>query len=672
MTLRDALDDYKRATDDDAVFPGERRSTSGLFTGRDGRLVHVRRDGALRDYGYPLTGLNGVERSRFGVRRDGSVTWFDERPARSQRYHGDTALVVTEREADGRTVTRYDLTLGDAHLTHFEVGPDAELVAFLGIAPDGRDARVGQLHHDGAVEVFHADEHDFVGSATGFAECRGEVPATFEELLDDDPLDVPRGATEGRYEESQLSGNLVCALPTADGTATLATLLTDRRETSRDDALDRVEELTTTYADAASLECAAEARSTNPVDSDVPHADAAVADLRVLDLLSAPTGLHVAAPDFDPFTAYSGGYGYTWFRDDAEIAGFLLESDRQYDLGLGDIHGRVAEIYCDAQCDDGTWPHRVWPRDASLAPGWANGRLEAGDDVDYQADQTGSVVAFLGAYLGGANPDDDLQAKVTRTLERALDGLDDTLAADGRPVACQNAWEDTTGRFAHTAATFLDAYATLAATGPTADLTERAAAQAERVYDAVDDLWVPERGVYALRERDGELDARCDSAAFALASAHRTYADVNDLDDERVERLASHVRTLADELRRDTGAVSGLVRYEGDGWRTKEQDREKIWTVATAWGAHAAASVAAILADRGDDPTEFESLARDLLSLVLPDGPLCMETGYLPEQVFDDGTPDSATPLGWPHAIRLATVALMDEYEMLRPVSVSD
>jgi len=62
--------------------------------------------------------------------------------------------------------------------------------------------------------------------------------------------------------------------------------------------------------------------------------------------------------------------------------------------------------------------------------------------------------------------------------------------------------------------------------------------------------------------------------------------------------------------------------------------------------------------------------ARELLALVLPDGPLARDDGSLPEQVFDDGTPDSATPLGWSHALRLGTIALLDEYSLLEPHAV--
>jgi GH15 family glucan-1,4-alpha-glucosidase len=412
--------------------------------------------------------------------------------------------------------------------------------------------------------------------------------------------------------------------------------------------------------------------------------------------LSAETGLRIAGPDFDPFYVYSGGYGYTWFRDDGEISRFLLSADATYDLALDDWHARSARMYCRTQRADGSWPHRVWARDGSLAPGWAHGRLEAGDDVDYQADQTGSVVGFLAELLAERDDDldPDLDGAVRETLADALDGLDETLAADGRPITCQNAWENMTGRFAHTTATFLDAYARLADAPVSEAEREQARTGADAVSDAVDDLWVPERGVFALREHDPDappdqdhatddptgvaaddatdgivLDDRLDSSTLALVGAHRAY-DESDatgrVSDERLDRLVSHVETTLDGLHRETEAIEGLIRFEGDDWRTRTQSREKVWTVSTAWGANAAAELAGLLAAH-DDPRagEFAERARHLLSLVSVGGVLSTAGGYLPEQFFDDGTPDSATPLGWPHALRLATVARLDSDGLL-------
>ena len=690
MQLRDALDDYKRTADHGRRFAGERRTVAGRFTGGDGRLLHVDPDGGLRDFGYPLTGRTGLVRSRFGLAVDGEVTWFDEADAR-QQYVGDTTLVETVHETDRATVRRHDVGIDEAHLTHATIEPadgaafdpdDASLVVYARFAPDGRDDRVGQLRFTDAIEVYHADEHDFLASATGFAELRGQLPTTFPELLDDSPTDLPRDRDGDRYEEERLSGEVIVDAPFESGETTVGTLLTDRTETDRETARERLGSLFDTLdTPAAMADAAADLTPTAPEST--PDRESVVADLRVLSLLSAATGLRIAGPDFDPHYEHSGGYGYTWFRDDAEISTFLLESDQRLGLDLDDWHERSARMYVATQRPDGAWPHRVWPRNGALAPGWANARIEDGPDVDYQADQTGSVIAYLArARTAGV----DVRG-LDETLVDALKSLDSTLAADGRPVVCQNAWEDSAGRFTHTTATFLEAYSELAQHGTGLGATDDDAAaealadapfeepavhaheQATAVYDALDDLWVPHRGCYALRETpDRRIDDRLDSATLALASAHRAYDALdatNGVDDERLDRLVSHVETVVVGLTRETSEITGLIRYEGDGWRQGDQAVEKVWTVSTAWGANACAELAALLAAR-DDPRAARMLERahDLFGHVSPEGSLCEPTSYLPEQFFDDGTADSATPLGWPHAIRLATVALLDSDEL--------
>ncbi|MFC6728808.1 glucan 1,4-alpha-glucosidase, partial [Natronoarchaeum mannanilyticum] len=278
------------------------------------------------------------------------------------------------------------------------------------------------------------------------------------------------------------------------------------------------------------------------------------------------------------------------------------------------------------------------------------------DGADYQADQTGSVAAFLATYLRVGEPEDP--AAIEATIADALDGLAATTDDDGLPETAQNAWENMTGRFAHTTATFLHAYAAIARAPVDDELAERALAGASDVYESVDELWMDDRGAYALLIDDGELDGRLDSSALALADAHREYAAVAEIDDERLDRLVSHVETTIDGLSRDPedSDVRGVVRFEEDPWRRREQADEKIWTVSTAWAANAATKLGALLAEYDrEEAADAYDRAVELLDIIAPGGPLCLDSGYLPEQMFDDGTPDSATPLGWPHALRLAT-----------------
>ena len=674
MQLRDALNDYKSQRNSRTAFPGERRTTTGRFSGFDNRLVHIDESGSLRDFSYPLSGLSGIARSRFGVQktgdRDANANWFDAESS-VQHYHNDTGLVVTEHEIESGTVRQYDLTLGDGHITHFNLGDvdrSLNLVVALGFAPDGRDTGIAQIHHDGVVEVYHAQETDYLASATGFGTVAGVVPERIPDLLAESPTDYPPGRSPSTTEENLLSGDVFCTLPIENESATLTTLLTTRDEMSREAALNMVR----TMAEGQNTERLAESadgQAPASLSSDLPYGGAVAADLRVLSLLTGRSGLRIAGPDFDPYFTHSGGYGYSWFRDDAEISRYLYEVDQGTDLELGDWHRRSAEAYIETQHEDGTWPHRVWPFDTTLAPGWANGHLGT-DESEYQADQTASVTTFLATY-GAEHGHED-------AIERALDSLNASLADDARPTTCQNAWEDMTGRFTHTAATFLEAYSTVATLD--GDAADRAAARATDLYDAMDDLWIEERGIYALREYgpnhddQGGLDKRCDAATLALVGAHQAYARIETIDEKRLDRLVSHVETVVETLYRDppSGAVAGLIRYEGDNWRRREQADEKIWTVSTAWGAHAAGTLAVMLTDRGDArASDVASTARRLLALLLPDGPLCFASSYLPEQVFDDGTADSATPLGWPHAIRLATIVLLHEHDLLDKQTVA-
>ena len=674
MNLRDSLHDHARNRGHPTRFPGERRTTSGLFSGLDGRLVHVGRDGRLRDFSAPLLDCAGLATARVGVRVDGDVRWLDAFDARTQRYVDDTALVESTYVDGDVEVTRLDLALERTHLTHVDVaGPADALVVYCSFRPDGHEARVGKLVYGdrGVVETYHRHEHDYLASATGFAHLDGRRPADAGDVLDNGPRERPRDVDLDAYEESRLGGDVVGTAPLEDGTATVATAL-ERDVDDRDAAVDAVRERVRDV-DAASLRERAREQAPNaPAD--------AAADVRALALLSGPTGARVAGPDFDPLYANSGGYGYTWFRDDAEITRYLLAVDRERDLGLGDWHHRSAALYVDTQLADGSWPHRVWPSDGSLAPGWANSRVE-GDGDDYQADQTASVVAALADYhryrvasdadAGTGHCDGPAPAldAVAQAIAAGVDALDDTLGADGLPGACQNAWEDMTGRFAHTAATYLAAYASVAHLDAPDDSpvdSEHAAAQAEAVLDGLDALWVADRGAYALRLADGDADDRLDASTFALVDAVST-ADAAGIDvSDHLPRLVSHAATTLDGLERETDAVRGLVRYEGDDWRQREQDAPKVWTVSTAWGAVAAAELATLLervdaadgAERaGVDWTaeDFGERADALLAELDADGTLSRNGDYLPEQVFDDGTADSATPLGWPHAIRLAT-----------------
>ncbi len=652
MRLRHALNDFKRSRGMASKFPGERRSVTGTFSG-DERLVYVDRDGSLQDYSYSLLGLSGIEFSRFGIRGE-EIHWFGDEG--EQRYVKDSFIVETIHEFDDWSVTQYDLTLGRAHVTHFKLTGNppegCDLVGTLCFGPDGREGQSAHLVHEDAIEVYHRNEHDFFAASPGISEVVGEIPERFQELLGPEPVDFPRSNDTDSYEEPTLSGIVTSTIPFENGNATLVSKLTKGPSIDRTETLTRLRQLLARFDTLDTWQTTGSADNL-AVDDSLPLRRAIVADLRVLSLLSAPSGARIAGPDFDPFYANSGGYGYTWFRDDAEIARYLLGVDDNLHVVPDNWHAKAASFYCDAQLTDGTWPHRVWPREGTLAPGWANARLEADGEADYQADQTASVIGFLATYLRKRNSSNEVE--IEETIERGVDALDAWLATDGLPRTSQNAWENMQGRFTHTAATFLEAYSTVGRSPVDNKLADHAVSQASGILEGLDALWTGDH--YALRIADGERDDRFDSSTLALVSSFREYNALESLSERKRDRLVSHVTSLCDRLYRDTGDVRGLARFEGDDWRQRSQTSPKIWTVSTAWAANATAQLGTLLNNHDDDRADEQyRQSRILLSELLPTGSLTQRSGYLSEQVFDDGTPDCATPLGWSHAIRLSTI----------------
>ena len=688
MRLRTALNDYKRDRSNPSVYPGERRTVDGAFSGHGDRLVHVDPGGNLRDFSAPLSELYGIDRSRLGIRTPDGTHWFADLDTIRQHYYRETNLVETEFDVGEFTVHQFDLTLGRAHVTHVElrgaIPSEVHLVAFLTLAPEGRDTRVARLiHQDGgpdgskAVEVFHHHEHDYVTASTGLDEVHGQIPERFSEILSDEAVSFPRDVANRRYEDTHLSGDILVTAPLEQtgraARTSLVTQLSDHDEITRAEALSDLRNCVQAHETSDDLRAAARQRTSVAVPDEAPRPSMVRTDLRALDLLLAPTGAHVAAPDFDPFYVNSGGYGYTWFGEDALIAQNLLAVDS--DVGL-DLHDRLlskAQFYCDGQLDDGTWPHRVWASDGALAPGWANASVENDDTSgEYQAHQTARVTAFLATLLRtrrDAIPD-DLAASMRAAVAAATEALAESLAENDLPETCQNLWEDMLGQFTHTAARYMEAFGAVARAPVADDVRAQAAGAADRVHDGLEELWDEEDRAFALRlDGSGIPDRRLDASTFALVDGFREYAAVedNELSETDLDRLASHVGSLLNGLYRNPpgNPVGGLVRYEGDRWRTMDQPYEKIWSLTTAMGAEGAAKLGTLLEGYGRSGEAFFKRGADLYNLLRADGPLTTDVGYLASQVFDDGTLDGATPLGPAHAIRLRATVILAEQDAL-------
>ena len=721
MRLRTAITEHERRRGE--RYPTERPTTVGAFTGDGGRLVHVGPDGDAHDCSYALSGVGGTDRIRIGIASGAGIRWLADLETTRQQYRGATPLVETEYDAGRYTVHQYDLVVDDAHLTHIELRgtppADADLVASCAFAPDMIEGRVGNLVHEGAgpdagdvVEVYHRREHDFLTASTGISAAHGQRQATIAQLLGTDDDQSPHRGEIDEREDTSLTPDVVIRAPfERDGPIERVTLVSQTvcdpaspradddataprdgtrldEDARREDRLTAVSQIASAHADAASIREAANARAPS-VPSGTPRAETVCRDLRTLSLLTAESGARIAGPEFDHFYATSGGYGYTWFRDEAEASSALLAASERLGFDVTDRLLDSAAFLCRTQDADGSWPHRVWADSGTVAPGWANARIESadGEDPNDQLDQPAAVIAFLASLRRTHDVPAPLRDRIEDAIADGVAFLCETTAADGLPRRCQNCWENAIGRFTHTAAAYLRAFAAVARAPVADELRVTAARAADEVVLGLQANWIPELERFPQRASASGSDQRADASTLGLAGALAAYdalaAERTGPDgtadgatplppaDESVSlstftsQVVTHVQTTIDALSRETANVEGLTRFVGDDWRTAEQTGAKVWSIATLWGATAAATVADVLDAHDEDPEPLLLQARQLYALCEPDGPFANEAGLLAEQVFDNGDLDSATPIAWAHALRVDATATLASHEAL-------
>ena len=710
MRLRTAITEHKRRRGE--RYPTERPTTVGAFTGDGGRLVHVGPDGGSHDCSYALSGVGGTDRLRIGIAGGGGVRWLDELDTTRQHYDGGSPLVETEYDAGRYTVHQFDLVVDGTHLTHVELRgappANADLVASCAFAPDMVEGRVGNLVHEGAgpndgavVEVYHRHEHDFLAASNGLSAAHGRRQETLAELLGEDDDGFPHRGEIDEREDSRLTPDVVVRAPFERDARTERVTLVSRtvvddtgrhgdearpsgerlaEDADRNRRIDAVSRIAADYPSTEEIrDTAADLAPTTP--EGLPRRALVESDLRALDLLTAEGGGRLAGPEFDPFYSTSGGYGYTWFRDEAETSSALLDASRELGLDATEELIDSAAFLCRTQDADGSWPHRVWADSGKIAPGWANARIESADGtgLNDQLDQPASVIAFLAELRRTTDVPTDLRGRIDDTIVDGVEFLHETLEADGLPRRCQNCWENALGRFTHTGAAYLRAFAAVARSPLDDDaVRERAARAADAAVEGLEDRWIPELERFPQRANGTDRDERADASTFGLAEAAAEYDALaseraadgssatalpplpDDIDlDAFVSRIATHVRTTIDALTRETASVEGLVRFVGDDWRTAEQGGAKVWSIATLWGATAAATVGGLLDGRRTDPDPLFADAKTLYECCEPDGPFTNEAGLLAEQVFDDGDLDSATPIAWAHGLRIDATATL-------------
>jgi GH15 family glucan-1,4-alpha-glucosidase len=371
--------------------------------------------------------------------------------------------------------------------------------------------------------------------------------------------------------------------------------------------------------------------------------------LLVLEQLTdRQTGATIAAPEFDPDFAQSGGYGFVWPRDLAYNVLSLLAA------GRGDLAVPALRWLARQQAPEGLWLQRYWT-DGSLAPSWGL----------HQLDETGVVVfAYEAAWeaLGDAALDRELWPSARAAGDFLLDFLDDET---GLPLPSVDLWEQSDGQHAYSAAA---TYGGLAACAAMAGRHEPAVAAryrdaSERVRAGIEDwLWSEQHGRYLrsrLVGRPDELgerpppiferrlryptrtvrsvdreDARVDSSLLGLSWPFRAIEPGS-------PRMRATIAAVERELQLPDG---GVLRHEDDDYAGGNP-----WLISSLWLG---------LAQRqaGDEAGWTRALEYALARQT----PL----GLLPEQVTREGEPAWVVPLGWSHA--MLVLAARPELRLVR------
>ncbi len=375
---------------------------------------------------------------------------------------------------------------------------------------------------------------------------------------------------------------------------------------------------------------AAATRTPTLVDGDLDVLDRCA--LRVIRSLQDADGGVLAAPEVDPDTVRSGGYGYVWPRDLAVIvlAG-AVAGDR-------DLVHRALDFLARAIASDGLFEQRYWT-DATPAPSWG-----------LQLDETGAVVHAV-AEAARLLREPSLIVTMWPTIVAAADALAVLLhPVTGLPPASLDPWEERVGVHTYTVAATvagLDAAARMAV-GRDEGRAIAWRRAAERCREGLlTHLWSEEHGRF-LRGRDV---ARDDGAGAPVPAGYqpvgraahpvRSVDPVDATIDASLLGLAHPFAVLShddprlvatiDAVERELSRGTGLLRYPQDRYLGGNP-----WLLTRIWlGLARRAPGAAV-------PAEGLAAARDAVT----------GAGLLPEQVDErTGRPVWVVPLAWTHAL---------------------
>jgi oligosaccharide amylase len=372
--------------------------------------------------------------------------------------------------------------------------------------------------------------------------------------------------------------------------------------------------------------------------------------LLTLSILNDPEkGSFVAAPEFDHEFEMSGGYGYCWNRDSAEIVTSLLKS------GYPEYGSRFFKWCKATQMHDGSWFQRYW-LDGNKAPSWGNFSFST------QIDETGSTIFAMDRYYRTLQHPikEEFLDSVWGTVLSAAEYLM-RRTADGVHDPCICLWETHMGVFTYTNAAI---YAGLLSAADMAmdynekGLADRWTERAEFIKKTtIDRFWLDE-GYFARGLTNGNFDTAIDASIIGTFVPFGMLSP--DIPKEK-EMIESIIRNIEQKLRVPVNDHFGIKRYVNDNYIEGNP-----WIVTTLWLSEAMLKMASFIdPDAGDaENKEHRKLTHGALKYIQWSLKGTTGAGMLPEQVNKyTGNPAWAIPLCWSCALLLDNILLLDEIQ---------
>ncbi|MCP4245866.1 MAG: hypothetical protein GY778_02350 [bacterium] len=346
------------------------------------------------------------------------------------------------------------------------------------------------------------------------------------------------------------------------------------------------------------------------------------------DLFDKNAGTFIAAPEFDPYYAFSGGYGYCWPRDAAVSA---MTAAR---IGFPEMAQAFFDWSIRTQLDDGHWYQRYWTG-GEEAPSWCVREHEI------QLDQTCAVLHAAGLYADMLGDDRDRFVQRFRpSAKRAAEAIIRHLGDDGLHRQAADLWECCWGSFAYTQAAVIAALR-----------------EGQRVFDTPSpDLDKLRRVLFERFRRDdgpgwtrcidqeGRVDGTHDSSCLGVIEPWGVL-DLTDAADRKV--AAQTLDVLAEKIAVDVRGGKAILRFENEDYMGGGPG-----CVNTLWSAQCRLKVAAAM--EGQARQNQITTAREQISVALAN---TNPTGQLPELIPAlEQFPYWAAPHGWASSLLIECV----------------